>query len=269
VKRARQSVQVEVHESPAQNCSHASDSCFKHDWGSGTSSDIDPLPTPRDTDPSSEHSPFSVNIGSQALKTYWNSNPSAVKELEVDTREQPSSERCIEPDRAWSGILFNNTLQLPYTISVTAIAHNATAMRLDITQISNPAYLSPFYRPSSPSSSPSALLASARAAFPSLPGELLPTLPQVLFPHPACLDLLPLPALRARAIVLSVMLPPSVFDVAALKTDIYVEGGMAFRDGEGRGGRRKPWDVGCWEAKPWFLRKWRLVIDGDFVEAGT
>ena len=90
------------------------------------------------------------------------------------------------------------------------------------------------------------------ASNPSTPTHLQPTLPQILFPHHPLLDLLPLPALRTRAVMLAAT-APTLIDAVDLKRDIVGNAGIVCR-GE------QPWDMHSWVAAPWFLRKWKLLL---------
>lgn len=116
---------------------------------------------------------------------------------------------------------------------------------------------SPFYRPTTPTDDPKALLAATASL--AIPAHLQPTLPQILFPHHPCFDLLPFPVLRARAITLAAVTPQltNLFD---LKKDI-IEDGLIYN--RKNNGSKQPWDMRSWEAAPRFLDKWRLLIDGD------
>ncbi|KAF9889380.1 hypothetical protein FE257_007490 [Aspergillus nanangensis] len=66
------------------------------------------------------------------------------------------------------------------------------------------------------------------------------------------LDLLPLPALRRRAIMLAAT-APTLLDPVELKKDIVMQGGIICQ-GE------QPWDMRSWVAAPWFKSKWRLLL---------
>jgi hypothetical protein len=100
--------------------------------------------------------------------------------------------------------------------------------------------------------------------------HLKPTLPQLLYPHPAFMDLIPMPAFRARAITLAAT-RPQLFDIWELKRDMIVEDGLVLwssissgaSSGEIGEGQGQPWDKRSWEAAPWFLRKWRVLFDGE------
>ncbi|KAH7313717.1 hypothetical protein B0I35DRAFT_435721 [Stachybotrys elegans] len=159
-----------------------------------------------------------------------------------------------------------NGLRLLPTQFYTALMHNARALRFDPGMFDSCAHQScpsPFYRSSTPQDDPTALHASVLATMDaSTPATLLPTLMQVLIPHHACLDLIPLPSFRDQAIVLSAAMP-FTFNMRELKLDIYQRGGMTCR-GEGQ-----PWVKATWEAERWFLRKWRVVVDGEIGEIGV
>lgn len=120
---------------------------------------------------------------------------------------------------------------------------------------------SPFYRPASTSDDPTALLAAVSR--PYTPKFLQPTLSQILFPHHPIFDLIPIPAFRERAIMLA-STSPSLLNSLELKQDI-MSGGLVCwgtRHGSNHGGKGQPWDVRSWEAAPWFLKKWRLLVGG-------
>lgn len=120
---------------------------------------------------------------------------------------------------------------------------------------------SPFYRPASASDDPSALLAAVSR--PYTPKFLQPTLSQILFPHHPIFDLIPIPAFRERAIMLATT-SPALLNSLELKQDIICGGLVCWgtRHGSNHGGKGQPWDVRSWEAAPWFLKKWRLLVGG-------
>jgi hypothetical protein len=193
---------------------------------------------------------------------------------------------------------FANSLEFTPTIIFSACLHNAVALGFDLGELANCAadLMSPFYRPATPSDDPASLLSSSVLSLGTagdggamtlmrLPPDLRPTLNQVLIPHHASLDLIPFPALRDRAIVLSAMMPQT-FNMWELKLDIYDRGGLTVAKGsEGKNGpsmrgrreeveerwtgldgslaqagRCQPWDRKSWVAKPWFLKKWRVIV---------
>lgn len=120
---------------------------------------------------------------------------------------------------------------------------------------------SPFYRPATASDDPTALLATVSK--PYIPKFLQPTLSQILFPHHPIFDLIPIPAFRERAIMLATT-SPALLNSLELKRDIMCGGLVCWgtRYGSSHGGNGQPWDVRSWEAAPWFLEKWRLLVGG-------
>ncbi|KFA81988.1 hypothetical protein S40288_04377 [Stachybotrys chartarum IBT 40288] len=195
--------------------------------------------------------------------------PASTREPVSDTSPTPTANPCPCPlgqaqeqaqaqALALADPLANAKRLLPTTI-FSAVLHNALALRLGLDYISSchGACISPFFRAGTPGDSPSALLASVHATLgPHLPASLRPSLTQVLVPHHVSLDLIPLPAFRDQAIVLSAALPDA-FNPWELKEDIYARGGLACLEAG------VPWDKGCWVAEPWFLRKWSLLVDAD------
>ncbi|KAF4973675.1 hypothetical protein FZEAL_9267 [Fusarium zealandicum] len=178
--------------------------------------------------------------------------------------------------------LFMNMRQFLETTLCTAVLQNALSLGVDLERLGNCAneYMSPFYQPNISSVlDPAELLRSSAASATSprnsnIPIHLRPTLAQVLIPHHVSLDLIPLPFLRERAIMLSAAMPHA-FNTWELKVDIYERGGLTiWRHGqlEARGKSTRgsssyhPWDMKSWEAAPWFLDKWSLAIGGEESE---
>ncbi|CAH0057723.1 unnamed protein product [Clonostachys solani] len=159
-----------------------------------------------------------------------------------------------------------NTQEFFETTFFSAILNNALSLGFDLETIADCSIecMSPFYRPTTPQDDPVALLASAISDLAIEPPVYLrPTLFQVLIPHHASLDLIPLPNLRDRAIMLSAAMP-TVFNIWELKVDIYERGGLGVSKGNGRGWRgNQPWDRESWVAAPWFLRKWSMCLEGE------
>ncbi|KAF4213431.1 hypothetical protein CNMCM5878_010472 [Aspergillus fumigatiaffinis] len=153
-----------------------------------------------------------------------------------------------------------------YTLLLTACVYNAAALGISIDQFSSyncMSLCSPFYRPyTAMSADPSSLLAAATVTRPAIPVHLRPTLPQILFPHHPLFDLLPLPALRAKAITFAAT-APSLLDAIEFKRDIVERGGIVC-SAESVGGMQ-PWDMRAWTIAPWFRRKWRVLSQSEDV----
>ncbi|KAL4755665.1 uncharacterized protein BDW70DRAFT_165243 [Aspergillus foveolatus] len=150
---------------------------------------------------------------------------------------------------------------------LTAFMHNAFSIGITIDEFFTyncMSLCSPFYRPATPSTDPRSLVASVLSVNPSIPTHLRPTLPQILIPHHPVFDLIPLPALRTRAIVLSAA-GTNLVNMFELKRDI-IEGGLVCWGVDGcepdkqRERRGQPWELGSWKIAPWFRAKWKLLL---------
>lgn len=149
--------------------------------------------------------------------------------------------------------LYMNSLKDTQTSLFLARVHNAISLNISFSDVYSIKPASPFYRPSSPGDDPKALLALVSKE--SYPAHLQPTLPQVLFPHHAWIDLLPFPVLRAKAILFR-----DLYDQIELKRDIMSDGLVPRRSGECGW---QPWEMQCWKVAPWFLKKWRMFLVSD------
>ncbi|KAJ5483167.1 hypothetical protein N7530_002413 [Penicillium desertorum] len=161
--------------------------------------------------------------------------------------KEPANEVITSPDAP----LYNT-----YTRLLAACVYNAAALGISVDEFSSyncMSLCSPFYRPDTDmSDDPRSLIAAVTNS--AIPVHLQPTLPQILFPHHPLFDLLPLPALRARAITLAAT-APSLLDLVDFKRDIVEKGGIQCSTTWGS----QPWDVHTWTIAPWFSRKWRQL----------
>ncbi|KAI9839473.1 MAG: hypothetical protein M1819_002098 [Sarea resinae] len=149
-----------------------------------------------------------------------------------------------------------NFLQCSLTATLLAYFYTAPCIGLKLQDLWN--NRSPFYRPNTTmADDPQALLAAARK--PWIPMHLQPTLQQILIPHHPYLDLLPFPAFRARAITFAAT-APQLFHPMELKKDVLRDGLYCYSHGDGQR-IKQPWDIRSWEVAPWFLKKWRMLID--------
>jgi hypothetical protein len=153
-----------------------------------------------------------------------------------------------------------NSIQFAPVTFFSAMVNNALSLGFDVAKLLTAECVSPFHRLVTPQDDPKVLLASA--SNPTIPAHLQPTLPQILYSHPPYLDLLPYPLLRARLIVLTALMPHT-FDHFDFKRDIYVNGGLVCWK---TNGSAQPWDMRSWEAAPWFLSKWKMLVDGESGE---
>lgn len=131
--------------------------------------------------------------------------------------------------------------------------------------------VSPFYQPmpmSDITGGHQTMAAISTSVHDSLPASLRPTWAQILIPHHASLDLIPLPKLRERAILTTAALP-HLFSLWEMKLDIYTRDALVLCQvsniaGAGAGSTTsQPWDKSSWKVAPWFLSKWKMVVDTD------
>ncbi|KAI9733316.1 MAG: hypothetical protein M1834_003400 [Cirrosporium novae-zelandiae] len=102
-------------------------------------------------------------------------------------------------------------------------------------------------------------ISTYQQAFSHIKESLRPTSAQITHNHYFYIDLLPFPKFRERMIVLGSMDPP-FFDEDELMCDIDNNGLICW--GAVGGGTGAPWDIRSWEAEPWFLKKWSMLIGG-------
>jgi hypothetical protein len=165
---------------------------------------------------------------------------------------------------------YSNTLDISRSRTLAACLHNAHSMGFAISDVIKPSCIAPsmFYRPHRPEDDLTSLFASASASNPRMPENLRPTLQQVLHPHPAFLDLIPIPGFRSKVILASVRrgwddVGIGGLNLFELKRDIFQDG-LSWQGPDIYGDKSKkiePWDMMSWEASGWFVRKWSCLID--------
>ncbi|KAJ6157604.1 hypothetical protein N7470_005196 [Penicillium chermesinum] len=141
-----------------------------------------------------------------------------------------------------------------------AVSTNAVILGFDLLQLVDcrANYISPFFRSIRPADRPQDLVASALNT--SIPLHLQPTMAQILISHHASLDLIPIPLLRERVIMMC-FAHPEKYNLWDLKLDIYARH-AAFCKYEEPDGRYQPWDSKRWKIQSWFLEKWKLKSHG-------
>ncbi|KAF5627575.1 hypothetical protein F25303_10765 [Fusarium sp. NRRL 25303] len=172
--------------------------------------------------------------------------------------------------------LYMNMLQFSPAAIFTSCLTNALSLGLDPSVIANCSveHISPFYQPNLSSTLNHAALIQAGSNIlstfnnTSIPVHLRPTMAQILIPHHTSLDLIPIPFLRERAIMLSAAMP-HVFNNWELKLDIYERGGLTIwrlkhEKGESVRDTYPPWDMKSWEAAPWFMKKWCMLMGREY-----
>ncbi|EXJ92064.1 hypothetical protein A1O3_00614 [Capronia epimyces CBS 606.96] len=154
----------------------------------------------------------------------------------------------------------SSSMQPPGTTIFSGLIYNAYCLGFSLRDLFLvPKHPSPLYKPDQAHVDPQSLVAAA-GTNPSMPANLRPTLPQVIYPHSTFLDLLPFPEMRSRAITLAATVP-HIFDWFDLKWDL--EYGLIYHRvrTSSSGDPGQPWDPRNWKATPWFLQKWHILMD--------
>lgn len=97
----------------------------------------------------------------------------------------------------------------------------------------------------------------------NIPFSLRPISSQYTISHHPYIDALPFPTLRRRALAALAADPP-LLDEDDLCLDLMLHDGLVCWGSAGQNGMDygTPWDSHSWEAKEWFLRKWKWLIGG-------
>lgn len=158
--------------------------------------------------------------------------------------------------------IYANHLRIKQFSIIAALRANAELLGLTFEEITNPATESPLFS--------GAIAAESRQArqfaqLQVLKLDLRPTDAQTQIAHHPYVDLIPCPIFRQRFIHLASMHPPMI-DQREFCMDLGKDGLICW--GSYRGSRNEvtgsgaPWDIRSWEAQPWFLKKWWLLLGG-------
>ncbi|KAI1302527.1 hypothetical protein F5Y03DRAFT_210891 [Xylaria venustula] len=217
-----------------------------------TTSDLD-VRTPSETDLQSISSQSSPSMSQNEVET-----------VALATVAGSISKGTDGHPPALINMVFRSSLEDYSTTVFRACLSNAICIGIDLAELmycERPC-MSPFYRPAI--QDPTALVTTP--SHDSLPASLRPTPAQILIPHHASMDLIPLPRLRERAILMCAALPRH-FSLWEMKIDIYARNALVVQNRDtSSGSAPQPWDMRCWEAAPWFLSKWKMVVDTDEVK---
>ncbi|CZR67239.1 uncharacterized protein PAC_17138 [Phialocephala subalpina] len=156
-----------------------------------------------------------------------------------------------------------NHIRIKQVLFVAACVANATTMGITIGPYDCDDIESPFFRDTVSE-------ASARAAcmneFADLHTYLRPCVTQLMYKHHPYIDILPFPTFRERIIKLACADEPMIDEDDLCKdlseNDGLICWGSSLGGGSAVTGTGAPWDIRSWEAQPWFLKKWWILIGG-------
>lgn len=155
-----------------------------------------------------------------------------------------------------------NHIRMKPLLYVAACIANASTLGLSLTPETCEELESPFF---CGSISESAAKVACLNDFSALSPDLRPSATQLVHRHHPYIDVLPFPTLRERIIKLAYVEEEPMIDEDELCQDLnngLVCWGSVLDGRNSAIGSGVPWDVRSWEAQPWFLKKWWIVIGG-------
>lgn len=158
--------------------------------------------------------------------------------------------------------IYKNNIRVKQLMYVAACVANAATLGLIFDSASCEDVESPFFR-----AKISEALATAACSkeFTELKPYLRPSSAQIIHPHHPYLDVLPFPVFRERVLRLISTDPPMI-DEDELCEDLTKDGlicwGTTLGGTNEATGSGAPWDLRSWEAQPWFMKKWWILIGG-------
>lgn len=175
-----------------------------------------------------------------------------------------------------------NHIRVDAVCTMTAMWENCLQLGVSEWVLCDETSQSSFYRPGSHKSSTNLItnpggngsdeavdgvVRTVQSIWKSVKPDLRPIKEQVTIPHHPCLDIFPFPTFRKNALRGAVILDEDEFFLDATN-GIICWGGAGVGKGDRTSGTGKastgtPWDHRSWEAKPWFLRKYWVLLGGD------
>ncbi|TAQ86326.1 hypothetical protein B7494_g5340 [Chlorociboria aeruginascens] len=155
-----------------------------------------------------------------------------------------------------------NNISIKQFLFTAACVANAHALWPSIPITACDDQESPFFRESV---SEEIAQMSCSRDFLHLKTHLRPCASQLIYTHHPYIDVLPFPTFRERVIKLACTESP-IIDEDELCRDLENDGlicwGSTHNGTNEATGSGAPWDVRSWEAQPWFLKKWWILIGG-------
>lgn len=158
--------------------------------------------------------------------------------------------------------LQRKTITMVQMSTLEAYLSIVTAVGFNIQEMKDKTLRTKFYQPQAVSTGNfDAVIASSQ----HIPRDLRPTVSQIMCPHPAWIDILPFPTLR-DGIIMGMLSNPHFVNQQELEEDLFMRNGIFCWRSNEKGGSGQPWDMRSWEAEPWFLQKWQVLLGGESHE---
>ncbi|KAJ4394804.1 hypothetical protein N0V93_004024 [Gnomoniopsis smithogilvyi] len=168
-----------------------------------------------------------------------------------------------------------NHIRMDAMCTISAMWENCLQLGISEWMLCDEDSQSPFYRPG-PSTSlitnnkieaVDGVVRTVQSIWKTLKPDIRPTREQITIPHHPCLDVFPFPTFRKNVLKATVVFDDDEFFCDALE-GLTCWGGSGIGRGDRKGATGKtstgtPWDHRSWEAKPWFIRKYWIVLGGE------
>lgn len=162
--------------------------------------------------------------------------------------------------------VYKNNIRLKQFVFRSAMMANATMLGLSWAELLDEETESPFSRLLTGSSLTETETETYRTTFAHVKPDLRPSETQVKIVHHPWLDLFPSSTFRERAIKLITAEPPMIdeWDLCQdMENDGLVCWGSSLGSASSSTGSGAPWDLRSYEAQPWFLKKWWILVGGE------
>lgn len=203
----------------------------------------------------------------------------AVRHVEVRAKRLGYYDRGVELIRLGETKVFSdpymNHIRMEAICTVTAMWENCLQLGISEWVLCDDVSQSPFYRPgpsnnlitSGNTEAVDGVVRTVQSIWKTLKPDIRPIKEQITVPHHPCLDIFPFPTFRRNVLKGVVVIDDDEFFTDALH-GLTCWGGAGLGRGDRKGATGKastgtPWDHRSWEAKPWFLRKYWVVLGGE------
>ncbi|PNP52069.1 hypothetical protein THARTR1_07278 [Trichoderma harzianum] len=188
-----------------------------------------------------------------------NSEDQILKGSDPERTESRLSEMRFAISPATSYSPYRNALRIARFSYFAALFTNFSSLGFDFGLFLDERSLSPFCV-NSPAEDANT---STATQYENIPFSLRPISSQYTISHHPYIDALPFPTFRKRALAALAADPP-LLDEDDLCLDLMLHDGLVCWGSAGQNGMDygTPWDSHSWEAKEWFLRKWKWLIGG-------
>ncbi|KAL7802162.1 hypothetical protein V8C44DRAFT_345763 [Trichoderma aethiopicum] len=190
-----------------------------------------------------------------------NRNGQGLEGSELQTIERRLSEMRSVTSPVSSYSPYRNSLRIARFSYFAALFTNFSSLGFDFGLFLDERSVSPFC--TSSATEDASMDTSTMPSAHDVPLNLRPVPSQYTVPHHPYIDSLPFPRFRRRALAALAADPP-LLDEDDLCLDLMLHDGLVCWGSASQHGmdHGTPWDSHSWEAKEWFLRKWKWLVGG-------